>query len=369
MAVLGGSDMNLTTLKDVAEHITPANQGAIARAKQQWDRVVRPLGNLGLLEEAIVRAAGASGDQDVYWERKAIAVFCADNGVVEEGVTQNDQEVTALIASSMARGEAFVCRMAWSAGAEVFPVDIGLAHAIEEEGILRRHVLRGTRSIAKGPAMTHSDAMTAIMTGVWLAEELVNRGYRLLAAGEIGIGNTTTAAAVAACLLGVPAEIVIGCGNEVADQIQARKVKIIKTALYINQPNLNDPVDVLAKVGSLDIAAMAGFYLGCALKNVPVVLDGAVSCTAALAASRICPDAAKSMIASHLSANPCGKLILDELNLKPFITAKLRLGEGSGAVAAMPMLDMALSIYRGAPVLNRTDSGFSVSDSYSQKQL
>lgn len=339
--------MSLTTLKEVIEHITPADQEAMTLAQRHWDSVAKPLGSLGLLEEAIVRAAGAAGTADVNWAHKAVAVFCADNGVVAEGVTQTGQEVTASVAASMARGEACVCRMAWSAGAEVFPVDIGLARSIEEDGILRRHVLRGTRSIAKGPAMTRGDAVSAIMTGVWLAQELVGRGFGLLAAGEMGIGNTTTASAVTAVLLDLPVEEVTGRGAGLSTQALAHKIEIIKTAIQVNKPNPDDPVEVLAKVGGLDIAGMAGFYLGCALEGVPVVLDGAISCAAALAAARICPNAVKSMIASHRSAEPCGSLLLDTLGLKPFITADMRLGEGTGAVAAMPMLDMALSIYRG----------------------
>lgn len=341
--------MSLTTLNEVITHITPADDRAMERARAHWDAVAKPLGSLGLLEEALVRTAGAMGTEDVKWERKAVAVFCADNGVVAEGVTQTGQEVTASVASAMARGEACVCRMAWSAGAEVFPVDIGLAHPIEEDGILRRHVLRGTRSIAQGPAMTRGDAVTAVMTGVWLAEELIGRGFTLLAAGEMGIGNTTTSAAMTSVLLGLPVEQVTGRGAGLSSKALAHKIEVIKQAILVNKPNPNDPMEVLAKVGGLDIAAMSGFFLGAALNGVPVLLDGAISCAAALVAVRLCPNAAKSMIASHRSAEPCGSLLLNELGLEPFITAQMRLGEGTGAVAAMPMLDMALSIYRSMP--------------------
>ncbi len=338
--------MSLTTLKEVIDSITPADEAAMVQARAHWDAVAKPLGSLGLLEDAVVRMAGAMGTADVNWERKAVAVFCADNGVVAEGVTQAGQEITAAVASAMARGEACVCRMAWSAGAEVFPVDIGLAHPIEDEGILRRHVLRGTRSIAKGPAMTRSDAAAAVMTGVWLAEELVNRGFDLLAAGEMGIGNTTTSAAITSVLLHLPVEQVTGRGAGLSSQALTHKIEVIKQAIQINNPNPEDPIDVLAKVGGLDIAAMAGFSLGAALRKVPVVLDGAISCVAALVAVRLCPNAAKVLIAGHCSAEPCGGILLEQLGLQPFIVAQMRLGEGTGAVAAMPMLDMALSIYR-----------------------
>ena len=339
--------MSLTTLQEAIDHITPAGREAMARARAHWDCVAKPFGSLGLLEDAVVRAAGAMGTDRVGWSRKAVAVFCADNGVALEGAEPDGPSVTAAVASAMARGEACVCRMAWSAGAEVFPVDIGIANSVEEEGILRRHVLRGTRSIAQGPAMTRGDAVSAMMTGVWMAEDLLGRGFDLLAAGEMGIGNPTTAAAVAGVLLDLPPERTAGPAPGLSQEGLQRRRELIARAVQINNPNPDDPIDVLAKVGGLDIAAMAGFFLGAALHQVPVVLDGAVSCAAALAAVRLCPNAAKSLIASHRPAEACGEILLDALGLKPFIDARMYLGEGSGAVAAMPMLDMALSIYRG----------------------
>lgn len=345
--------MSLTTLKEAIDHITPADREAMAQARARWDRIAKPLGSLGLLEEAVVRAAGAMGTAEVSWSRKAVAVFCADSGAAEEAGIQDGPAATAAVASAMARGEACVCRMAWSAGAEVFPVDIGMASSVEEEGILHRHVLRGTRSITQGPAMTRGDAVSAMMTGVWMAEDLLGRGFDLLAAGEMGVGSTAAAAAAAGVLLELPPERTAGPAPGLSREGLLRRQELIARAVRVNKPNPEDPIDVLAKVGGLDIAAMTGFFLGAALHRVPVVLDGAVSCTAALAAVRLCPDAAKSMIASHRPAEPCGGILLDALGLKPFIDAGMYLGEGSGAVAAMPMLDMALSIYRGMAGFDR----------------
>lgn len=339
--------MNAASLEEVISRIAPADQAAMEQARVHWDTVAKPLGSLGLLEHAVVRAAGVTGTADVRWERKAVAVFCADNGVVAEGVTQTGQEVTAAVARAMARGEACVCRMARCAGAQIFPVDVGLACSVEEEGLLHRNVLRGTQSISRGPAMGRDEAAAAVMTGVELARELVGQGFDLLAAGEMGIGNTTTSAAITSVLLGLPVEAVTGRGAGLSDAALERKIRVIKQAIRINEPDSGDPLDVLAKVGGLDIGAMAGFFLGAALCGVPVVLDGAISCAAALVAVRLCPNAAKALIASHRSAEPCGGLLLDHLGLTAFITAQMRLGEGTGAVAAMPMLDMALSIYHG----------------------
>ena len=338
--------MTTSVLSIAISGITPADQGAMAEAARRWDSIAKPIGGLGLLEEAVIRAAGVQGTADVSLDRKALAVFCADNGVTEEGVTQTGPEVTASVAASMAWGEACVCRMAWTAGAQVFPVDIGIAHPVEEGGLLRRHVTRGTRSIAKGPAMTRDEAVAAVVTGITLAEELKGRGYRLLAAGEMGIGNTTTAAAVTAVLLGRQVEEVTGRGAGLSDEGLERKIAVIRRAIEVNAPDPRDPLDVLSKVGGLDIAGMAGFYLGAALHHVPVVLDGAISSAAALLAVRLCPDAAKALIASHRSAEPSSGLLLDALGLRPIVSADLKLGEGTGAVTIMPMLDMAMSIYR-----------------------
>ena len=324
--------MTTSVLSIAISGITPADQGAMAEAARRWDSIAKPIGGLGLLEEAVIRAAGVQGTADVSLDRKALAVFCADNGVTEEGVTQTGPEVTASVAASMAWGEACVCRMAWTAGAQVFPVDIGIAHPVEEGGLLRRHVTRGTRSIAKGPAMTRDEAVAAVVTGITLAEELKGRGYRLLAAGEMGIGRQVGE--------------VTGRGAGLSDEGLERKIAVIRRAIEVNAPDPRDPLDVLSKVGGLDIAGMAGFYLGAALHHVPVVLDGAISAAAALLAVRLCPDAAKALIASHRSAEPSSGLLLDALGLRPIVSADLKLGEGTGAVTIMPMLDMAMSIYR-----------------------
>lgn len=336
--------MSLTTLKDI-ERITPAHQGAMEAACSHWDAIAKPLGGLGLLEDAVVRMAGACGTPLVRAERKAVAAFCADNGVVAQGVTQTGQEVTAAVARAMARGESSVCRMARVAGADVIPVDIGIAAPVKENNLLQRSVRRGTGDITQGPAMTRGDAVEAVVTGLWLAQELAGRGYQLLAAGEMGIGNTTTSAAVTAVLLGKPVREVTGRGAGLSDAGLERKVQAVQTAITRNSPNPNDPLDVLSKVGGLDIAGMAGFYLGAALSDLPVVLDGAISCAAALCAVRLCPNAKKALIASHRPVEPCGRLLLQALELSPIIDAGLHLGEGTGAVAAMPLLDMALAIY------------------------
>lgn len=340
-------------LQRIILDITPADRAAMDRASARWSSVAKPLGGLGLLEDAIIRAAGAIGSERVFFEKKGGAVFCGDNGVVAEGISQTGQEVTASVSAAIARGESCVCRMARTAGVDVFAVDIGLAEPVRETGMWDRNLMRGTDNIARGAAMSREIAVEAVLTGVQTAQELARRGYRLLFAGEMGIGNTTAAAAVSAVLLGRPAEEVTGRGAGLSTDGLLHKIETVRRAIDVNRPDPGDSIDIICKVGGLDIAAMTGFYLGAALENTPVLLDGAISCAAALAAVRLCPNAEKAMLASHRPTEPCGRLLLDELHLKPPIDAKLRLGEGTGAVAAMPLLDMALAVYRDMATFDR----------------
>ena len=325
--------------------IGPLDQRAMEEAQRRWDSIAHPLNSLGLLERDIVHIAGITGSADMDLSKKAVVVMCADNGVVAQGVTQTGQDVTAIVTENMSKGDTSVCCMSRVAGAEVIPVDIGVAKPVTGARIRQKCVRRGTADMTQGPAMTREEAAQAVMTGLELVGELKEAGYRILATGEMGIGNTTTTAAVAAALLGRSPEETVGRGAGLSDGGLVRKRRAVAAALAVNQPDPTDPMDVLCKVGGLDIAAMTGFYLGCAFQKLPVLLDGAISCAAALCAVRLCPWAEKSLLASHRPAEPCGQLLLDALGLEPVLDAGLRLGEGTGAAAAMPLLDMALSVY------------------------
>ena len=318
----------------------------MARAKARWDSIAKPLGSLGLLEEAVIRIAGIAGTPDPDLSRRAVVVMCADNGVVEEGVTQTGQEVTAVVTENMSAGDTSVCRMARLAGAEVIPVDIGVARPVSGPRILQKNIRRGTANMTRGPAMSREEAVRALLTGVDLVRELAGKGYGLLATGEMGIGNTTTASAVVSVLLGRSPAEVAGRGAGLSDEGLSRKVRAIETAIAVNRPGPSDPLDVLAKVGGLDLAGLAGVFLGGAVCRVPVLVDGFISAAAALLAGRLCPDAAGYMLGSHASAEPAGRMVLEELGLTPFLYAGMRLGEGTGAVAVMPLLDMGLAVYR-----------------------
>ena len=334
------------TLQEVVSQIKPADQGVMAAARAHWDPVAHPLNSLGLLEDAVVRIAGASGTAAVDITKRAVVAMCADNGVVAEGVTQSGQDVTAIIAENMGRGTSSVCRMGRVAGADVVPVDIGVAVPVTVGKILQRNIRRGTADLAVEPAMSRAECERAILVGVEVVKDLVDQGYRLLATGEMGIGNTTTSAAVASVLLSREAEEVTGRGAGLSTEGLRRKVDAIRRGIAVNRPDASDPVDTVSKVGGLDIAGLMGVFLGGALYHVPVLIDGFISSVSALAAARLCPAALDYMLASHASNEPAGKMVLEALGLEPFLYARMCLGEGTGAVAVIPLLDMALAMYR-----------------------
>ncbi|MCI9391523.1 MAG: nicotinate-nucleotide--dimethylbenzimidazole phosphoribosyltransferase [Oscillospiraceae bacterium] len=314
-------------------------------ARARWNSLAKPLGSLGLLEDAITQIAALTGRADVDLSRRTLLVLCADNGVAAQGVTQTDSSVTAAVACALGAGESTVCYMAQAAGCRVLPVDVGILNFPGAPGVLDRRVRNGTADMTRGPAMSREECIRAIQAGLALAKEQKELGVSILATGEMGIGNTTTSSAAAAVLLNRPPVELVGRGAGLSDAGLARKRAAVERAIQINRPDPSDPVDVLSKVGGLDLAALCGVYLGGAKYCLPVLLDGFISTVAALCAVRLWPEAEKALIASHVSAEPAGATVLEALGKKPLITAGMRLGEGSGAVAALPLLDMALAVY------------------------
>lgn len=332
-----------TDLEQVIRQIRPLDEHAMEQAKKQWNSIAKPLHSLGKLEEHIIRIAGITGDPDVKIEEKALIVMCADNGVVEEGVTQTGQEVTAIVAENFLSGETSAAIMCKKAGARILPIDIGMAGKTK---VPDHKVACGTRNFAKEPAMTREQALQSILTGVRIVEEQKKAGVELLATGEMGIGNTTTSSAVLAALLQIDPEKVTGRGAGLTSAGLSRKIQVIRQALALHKPDVNDPVDVLAKVGGFDIGGLAGVYLGAAKMRLPVLIDGFISGTAALLACRLCPEAKEYMIASHKSKEPGMQILLEALGLSASLDCDMCLGEGTGAVAFFPVLDMAAAVYR-----------------------
>ena len=333
-------------LYEYLNRITPPDEAAREAARLRWDACAKPLGSLGLLETAICDIAALTGSSDISLTPRTVFVLCADNGVTAQGVSQTDSDVTGAVARQLARGRSSVCQMAETARCRVVPVDLGMRGFPGCEGVQDRRTGNGTADFTEGPAMSREQAEAAVRTGIELVHSEAERGTQLLAAGEMGIGNTTTASAVTAVLTGEDPACVTGRGAGLSDAGLQRKLAAIRRGIEINRPDADDPLDVLAKLGGFDLAGMCGLFLGGALYRIPVLIDGFPSACAALCALRLCPAAGKAIFASHVSAEPAGRLLLDALGRKPLISAEMRLGEGSGAVAAMPLLDMALAVYR-----------------------
>lgn len=332
------------TLQETIEKIRPLSREAMDAAWKRWNDTSIPLHSLGKLQDAVVRIAGMLRTPKVALDKKALVVMCADNGVVEEGISQSGQEVTKIIAENFLREKATAAIFCRKSGADVFPVDIGIA----SDTILPNYkVAYGTKNFAKEPAMTKEQAVRAIEVGIHMAEKLYDQGYRILATGEMGIGNTTTSSAMTAAFTGVSVEKVTGRGAGLSSAGLDKKIRVIQDALNHYRPDATDALGVLSAVGGFDIAGMAGVFLGGAALGIPVVVDGFISGVAAMTAAILCPEAKSYMFASHLSQEPASALVLEELGLEGFMDCGMRLGEGSGAVLLFPILDMAIEVYRG----------------------
>ena len=277
-------------------------------------------------------------------DHKRAVVFCADNGVAVQGVTPSPVHITADQAVNFARGGGTINVFARGCGAQVQVIDVGIATDYDEPGVLRRVVRRGTGDITAGPAMTAAECRAAVETGVAAACEAAREGIQILITGEMGIGNTTTSSAVAALLLDQPLELVTAKGAG-TPQRTAHKIEVLRRAIARNHPDPADPLDVIAKVGGLDIAALCGLYIGCAANGLAAFVDGVISGAAALCAARLVPLSRNYMLPSHCSAEPAGRLLLDALGLSPLITAGMCLGEGTGGALGALLLDQALAAY------------------------
>ena len=343
-------------MKNIPEYISairPTDETAGEAAIQRWNAVAKPLGSLGCLEEAIVRIAALRGSADFSLKKRTLLVFCADNGVVAQGVSQCGSEVTAKVAVALSEGRSTANTMAKHADCRVLPVDVGIRDFPGHPGVRSMRVRNGTEDISSGPAMSREECLAAMERGAALARELADEGMDLIAVGEMGIGNTTTAAALAAALLNLAPEKTVGRGAGLSTDGLRLKCEAVRGALRMNRVDHGDVIGVLAALGGLDIAAMCGAFLGAAAYRIPAVIDGMISAVAALCAKRLCPDAGNAMLASHISAEPGGRMILDELGLCAPLDAGMHLGEGTGALMLMPLLDMAWEVYQNGQNFER----------------
>ncbi|MDE6101682.1 MAG: nicotinate-nucleotide--dimethylbenzimidazole phosphoribosyltransferase [Ruminococcus sp.] len=328
--------------------IKPSDRLSAVLAKKQWDSIAKPLGSFGLLEEFIEKIASVQGTKDIDISKRAVVIMCADNGVVCEGVTQTGSEITALSAVAIAEGRSNINALADTYSTDVISVDIGINRDVECKRLINKKVAYGTQNIAVSPAMTLSQAEKAVCMGMDIVRDLKNKGFRIIVTGEMGIGNTTTASAVSAVLLDMPVEEVTGRGAGLTSEGLERKISAIKRAIEFNRPDRDKPFEVLAKVGGFDIAGMTGLFLGGAVYGIPIIIDGVISAAAAAIAYKINPLCAEYMLAGHVSGEPAGIKLLELMGLKAVINAGLRLGEGTGGIMLLPLLDGAVALYRNA---------------------
>lgn len=344
-------------LKALLASLAPPDGAAMDAARAYQARLAKPPGSLGRLEELAVQLAGITGRIKNEVPNKQLLVFAADNGVVAEGVASAPQSVTRVQTVNLAHSAAGAAVLARRFGCAVTVCDVGVNADLNDPAVLDRKIAYGTGNITVGPAMTRREAVTTILIGAELARD---SAADVLGVGEMGIGNTTTAAAVLAALLGEESERVTGRGGGLTDEAFARKRAVIARALVVNRPDGKDPVDVLAKVGGFDIAAMCGAFLGAAAARKPAVIDGVISAVAALCAVRLCPAARGYLIPSHASTEPGFRLAMDALDLRPLLLLDMRLGEGSGCPPAMALLDAACAVMNGMATFEQAgiDDGY-----------
>ncbi|HEY6003572.1 MAG TPA: nicotinate-nucleotide--dimethylbenzimidazole phosphoribosyltransferase [Anaeromyxobacter sp.] len=315
--------------------------------QSRLDQKTKPPGSLGRLEELACALAAVRRSVELEPPRKAIIVMAGDHGVVAEGVSAYPHEVTAQMVLNFVAGGAAINVLARQAAAEVVVVDMGIASpGPVHERVRSVRIGRGTRNIARGPAMTRDEAVRAIEAGIAIADELIADGIDLVGLGEMGIGNTTSASALAAAFTGTAPEEVTGRGTGVDDAAYRRKIEVVARALQVNRADPADPLGTLASLGGFEIAGLAGVALGCAARSVPVLMDGFIATAAALAAARIAPRAAPALIASHRSVEAGHRHLLAALGKKPLLDLDLRLGEGTGAALAMHLVDASVHVLR-----------------------
>lgn len=335
----------MTSLSNALTQISPLSDAAMAAARSRQDQLTKPQGSLGQLEELSIQVAGITGDPRPVIRHKAVIVVAGDHGVAAEGVSAYPQEVTAQMVYNFLHGGAAINVLARHVGARVTVVDAGVATDLEPHPALKiRKIGYGTANIARGPAMRREQALQALETGIALVEEEREMGLDIVSPGDMGIANTTPAAAIAAAVTGLPPAVVTGRGTGVDDEGLARKIAVVEQALRVNRPDPHDGVDLLAKVGGFEIGVIAGIILGAAANRIPVVLDGFICTAGALVAATLAPAATAYCIAGHNSVEPGHRAMLEHLGLRALLNLNLRLGEGTGAVLAMGLVEAACKI-------------------------
>lgn len=321
--------------------------------KRRWDSLSKPLDGLGDFEELVCKLGSILRTSCPQILKRAAVVYCADNGIVDENVSQCGKDVTFRVAEALGKNTSSANLCARSANADVFPIDVGIDSDPAPQGVVSRRIARGTKSFLRESAMTEEQTLKAIGVGFEFVRELKERGYELIATGEMGIGNTTTSAAVLCALMGLAPETIVGRGAGLDDVRLVHKIEVVRQGVEKYDLNAyDDPrrraFEILRTLGGLDIAALVGTFVGGAFYHIPTIVDGLISGTAALTADTIVPGVRDYAVGSHLGRERGVAFVLQELGLKPYLLGNMALGEGTGAVMTIPLIDLALGFYRQA---------------------
>jgi len=318
---------------------------SMEKAKNKLNNLSKPLDSLGWIEDTIVNICGILKTDTPNIDKKAIVIMCADNGVVEEGVSQVTSEITKIVTNNFTKDITAVNKFSSFYNQDLHIIDIGINSDMHNPKVINKKIMYGTNNITKGRAMSEKQALEAINVGIEAVTQLKEKGYTLIGTGEMGIGNTTTSTAILYTYLENQLDKITGRGAGLSDEGLKRKIKAIKKAIKINNPDKDNPIDVLSKVGGLDIAGMVGIFIGGAINSIPIIIDGYISSIAALVAYKICNNCKDFMIPSHKSDEPGSDYVFKQLQLHPALDMKMRLGEGTGASIIMGIIDLAFYTY------------------------
>jgi nicotinate-nucleotide--dimethylbenzimidazole phosphoribosyltransferase len=340
---------------DAQASIGQLHRRSMEMAGEKLESLAKPPGSLGVLEEIAIKLAGIYGGMP-FTGRKIVMIMAGDHGVVEEGVSVFPQEATVQMIHAFLGGGAAINVLAGHSGAEVIVVDMGVKGELEShKNLYKCKVKPGTNNMVRKPAMTREEAVQAVETGIKVINWEIEKGAKIVALGEMGIGNTTPSSAIVSVMAGVAVDKVVGKGTGISRNTLQQKCQIIKNAIKLHSPNPEDPIDVLSKVGGLEIAGLTGVILGAAARRIPVVIDGFVTGAAAMLAVGLKSECKDYMFPSHLSWEPGHEIMMEWLGLKPMIHMKMRLGEGTGAAMALHIIDAAVKIFNGMSTLEEVN--------------
>lgn len=351
---------NLKQLNDIINAIEDVNKDIIIQADKRVTSLAKPLKSLGKLEEIAIKLSGITGKVKNQIHKKMVIIMCSDNGVVEEGVASAPQSVTLAQTINFTKGLTGVAVLANANNAELMVVDVGINCDFNHSDVINKKIRKSTYNIVKGPAMSHDEAVKAMLIGIECVKNAKDLGYDILGVGEMGIGNTSTSSAVLSALTNIKVEDVVGRGAGITDEAFENKKKVVKKAIEINNPIKDDPIDVVSKVGGFDIAAMTGVFIGAAYYKIPVVIDGFISAVAAFIAFKLNPKTKEYMFTSHDSREVGFKAAMKELNLSPMLNLDMALGEGSGCPLAFSIIDSACAVMNNMATFEEAE----INDSY-----